>query len=224
MSNNIILGYGLLGKEISNQTNWDYISRSKDKTFNFDNINSYKDVLLKYDTIINCVAHTDTYSQDKSKHWNTNYKALADLVDFCNIKNKKIVHISTDYIYAGSNKNAGLEDVPVHNKTWYSYTKLIADAYVQLKSEKYLIIRCGFKEKPFKHEKAFDDVIGNFDYVDVIAKIIINLIRNNVEGVNNIGTEVKSVYDLAMVTNSNVNKSKSDNPLMPKDVTMDVNK
>ena len=224
MSKNIILGYGLLGSEIVKQTKWDFICRSKDKSFDFDNIDTYKDKLLKYDTVINCVAYTDTYSNDKSRHWNTNYKALSDLVDFCNINNMKLVHISTDYIYAGSNKNADLNEVPVHNKTWYSYTKLIADAYVQLKSKKHLLIRCGHKEKPFKHEKAFENVIGNFDYVDIIAKIIIDLIKNDVEGVNNIGTKVKSVYELAVRTNPNVIKSKSDNPLMPKDVTMDINK
>ena len=224
MSKNIILGYGLLGSEIVKQTKWNFICRSKDKSFDFDNIDTYKDKLLKYDTVINCVAYTDTYSNDKSRHWNTNYKALSDLVDFCNIENKKIVHISTDYIYAGSNKNADLNEVPVHNKTWYSYTKLLADAYIQLKSKKHLLIRCGHKEKPFKYEEAFEDVIGNFDYVDIIAKIIIDLIKNDVEGVNNIGTEVKSVYELAVRTNPNVIKSKSDNPLMPKDVTMDINK
>ena len=125
MSKNIILGYGLLGSEIVKQTKWDFICRSKDKSFDFDNIDTYKDKLLKYNTVINCVAYTDTYSNDKSRHWNTNYKALSDLVDFCNINNMKLVHISTDYIYAGSNKNADLNEVPVHNKTWYSYQKNI---------------------------------------------------------------------------------------------------
>ena len=224
MSKKIILGYGLLGKEIVNQTKWDYICRSKNASFDFNNIDTYKKHILKYDTIINCVAFTDTYSADKLKHWNTNYKALSELVDFCNIENKKIVHISTDYIYAGSNENAGLNDVPVHNKTWYGYTKLLADAYVQLKSKKHLLIRCGHKEKPFKYEQAYDNVFGNFDYVDKIAEIIINLVKNNVEGVKNIGTQVKSMYELAVTTNPNVIKSKSNKPLMPKNVTMDTSK
>ena len=47
MSKNIILGYGLLGSEIVKQTKWDFICRSKDKSFDFDNIDSYKDKLLK---------------------------------------------------------------------------------------------------------------------------------------------------------------------------------
>ena len=224
MSKNIILGYGLLGKEIINQTKWDYICRSKNASFDFNNIDSYKKYILKYDTIINCVAFTDTYSANKQKHWNINYKALSELVDYCNIENKKIVHISTDYIYAGSNENAGLNDVPVHNKTWYGYTKLLADAYVQLKSKKHLLIRCGHKEKPFKYEQAYDNVYGNFDYVDKIAEIIINLVKNNVEGVKNIGTHVKSMYELAVTTNPNVIKSKCNKPLMPKNVTLDTSK
>ena len=138
MSKNIILGYGILGREIVNQTNWDYLSRSTVNSFDFNNSDTYDKYISDYDTIINCVAYTDTYSKDKVKHWDTNYKAVSDLVEICNKNKQKIVHISSDYIYSGSKLNANINDVPVHNKTWYSYTKLLGDAHVQLKSDHYL--------------------------------------------------------------------------------------
>ena len=103
MQNNIILGYGILGKELVKQTNWDYLSRSVNKKFNFENSDSYRSIISKYDSVINCIANTNTYSEDRLEHWNINYKAVSDLVELCNVNNQKLVNISTDYLYSGSN-------------------------------------------------------------------------------------------------------------------------
>ena len=224
MANNIILGYGVLGKELVKQTGWDYLSRSFNKNFDFKTVNSYSKIISNYDTVINCIANTNTYGNHKEKHWDINYKAVSELVDTCNHHNQKLAHISTDYIYSGSNQNADINDVPVHNKTWYGYSKLLGDAHVQLKCKDYLIIRCGHKAKPFEYDKAFEDIIGNFDYVDKIAELIIKLINDNIKGLRNVGTELKSMYDLALETKSDVIKSKCNNKLMPKDISMRIKK
>ena len=94
MKNNIILGYGILGKELVRQTNWDYVSRSLNKKFDFKNIDSYRNIISDYGTVINCVASTDTYSDNRLEHWNVNYKAVSDLVELCNLNNQKLIHIS----------------------------------------------------------------------------------------------------------------------------------
>ncbi len=224
MSKNIILGYGILGKELVKQTSWDYLSRSSNKNFDFKNIDSYKNKIKPYKVVINCIANTNTYSTSRDEHWNTNYKAVSDLVDLCNNNQQKLIHISTDYVYSGSNSNADINDIPVHNKTWYGYSKLLGDAHVQLKSNHYLIIRCGHKMNPFKYDKAFSDVIGNFDYVDKIANLIIELINRDISGIRNVGTKLKSMYDLASKTNSNVIKTKCNNDLMPRDISMRIKK
>ena len=220
----IVLGYGLLGKELVKQTNWDYISRKKDVNFDFKHTNTYKKNISSYDVVVNCVANTDTYDNDKKKHWQLNYEAVSELVDICNINNQKLVHISTDYVYSGSNENASELDVPVHNKTWYGYTKLLGDAHVQLKSNHYLLIRCGHKVKPFAYDKAFTDMYGNFDYVDKIASLIIKLVNNRKKGLINLGTNVKSMHDLAHKTKPDVLESKCSNELMPKNITMNISK
>ena len=180
MVNNIILGYGILGKELVKQTGWDYLSRSSNKNFDFKKVNSYSKIISNYDTVINCIANTNTYSNSREEHWDINYKSVSDLINICNKNNQKVIHISTDYIYSGSVSNASITDVPVHNQTWYGYTKLLGDAHVQLKANNYLIIRCGHKPKPFPYDKGFEDVIGNFDYVDKISDIIINLIEGSI--------------------------------------------
>jgi dTDP-4-dehydrorhamnose reductase len=194
----IVLGDGLLGSEIIKQTGWNYFSR---KAGNFD-IDNIAESIGDYDidVIVNCIANTNTYSTDKDAHWHVNYVFVNNLIDYCNEKNIKLVHISTDYIYAGSVVNASENDVPVHCNNWYGYTKLLGDGLVQLKSKKHLICRCTHKPKPFPYDSAWIDQIGNFDYVDVISKHIIDLIINNGEGVFNVGTEIKTMYDLAIET------------------------
>jgi len=139
----LILGDGLLGSEIKKQTGWDSINR-KTHTFDFSSITSVYKYLKDYDVILNCIANTDTYSKDKESHWNINYKAVSRLTDWCSENDKKFVHISTDFVYANSKGSPSEESVPVHADNWYSYTKLLADGYIELKGKDYLIIRCIF--------------------------------------------------------------------------------
>ena len=53
MKNNVlVLGDGLLGRELINQTNWDYVSRSKDG-FDINHLDEF--ILSNYDIVINCI-------------------------------------------------------------------------------------------------------------------------------------------------------------------------
>jgi len=215
----LVLGDGLLGSEIVKQTNWDFYSRKKN---NFD-INKIDTILPKnLDVIVNCIANTDTYSNDRISHWNVNYNFVYNLINFCNENNIKLVHISTDYIYTSSIENATEEDVPVHCNNWYGYTKLLGDGIVQLLSKNYLLCRCTHKPKPFPYEKAWDDQVGNFDYVDKISELIVELINKNKVGVYNVGTDTKSMYELASQTKI---VSPTNSPVyVPKNTTMNLNK
>jgi dTDP-4-dehydrorhamnose reductase len=112
--------------------------------------------------------------------------------------------------------------VPVHCNNWYGYTKLLADGLVQLLSKDYLICRCTHKPNPFPYESAWIDQIGNFDYVDVIAGLIINLIDNKSNGIYNVGTDTKTMFQLASKT-SKVNIAHAPDRV-PKNTTMDISK
>jgi len=197
----LVLGDGLLGAEIIKQTGWDYLSAKKD---GIDVVQGFYDTMqliddYQPDVVVNCIGYTDTYNKERYMHWDINYRFVVYLVQYCDQRDIKLVHISTDYIYANTLGNKSENDIPVHQQTWYSYTKLLGDAYVQL-IDNYLMVRCSFKPKPFPYEKAFGNIKGNFDYVDVIAEQIIDLINENRQGVWNIGTKFKSVYELAKQT------------------------
>ena len=199
MKNNVlVLGDGLLGGELIKQSNWDYVSRSKDG-FDINHLDEF--ILSNYDIVINCIAHTDTYTEDREDHWNVNCKFVDKLIDYCNENFIKLIHISTDYVYSNSIPFASENDVPVHCNNWYGYTKLLSDGLIQLRSEDYLLIRCSHKPSPFVYDNAWIDYVGNFDYVGTIATLIIDCVNKDLSGVYNVGTEVKTMFDLANETN-----------------------
>jgi len=220
----LVIGDGLLGSEITKQTHWDYISRRKDG-IDFDNLDSYKHYLTNYDEIFNCVGYTDTYSNDRKQHWETNYRSVCDLTDFCSTSNKKFIHVSSDVVYSHSKPGASEKDVPVHCNNWYGYTKLLGDGYVQLRSNDFLLFRCSFKPSPCKWNKAIVSQIGNFDYVNVIASFMIKLINQDKQGVYNLGTDIKTIYELAKQTNPEIEPMiEKLHETMPENVIMDVSK
>lgn len=223
MDNILVLGNGQLGQELVRQLNCDVISRTTDN-IDIRYIKQWSHLIKNsYDIIINCIAYTDTYGLDMQTAWDVNLYALNDLIDICNNTNKKLIHISTDYIYAGSVNNATEIDVPVHIPTWYGYTKLVGDALVQLRCNNYLICRLSHKPNPFPYETAWTDIQTNCDSVDIISDLIIKLIETQATGVYNVGTESKSIYELALKTNNNIITSNKPD-YVPADVTMNINK
>ena len=205
----VVLGYGLLGSEIVNQTGWDYLSRKKDE-IDVSEFDKWIDKLNDYNVIVNCIANTDTYSEDKEPHLNINYHFVKKLVKYCNQTSKKLIQISTDYIYANSENERRETDVPVHHSSWYGYSKLLGDSYVEFECEKFLICRLSHKSKPFPYDKAWNDVMTNADYTPKI------------EGVYNVGTSKKTIYSLALETKEVQPISSPEK--VPKNVTMNLDK
>jgi dTDP-4-dehydrorhamnose reductase len=228
MSNNkvIVLGDGLLGNEIiKQQSHWHYVSRKKDG-IDFTKLYSYAGFLSQYDVIVNCIANTDTYSLDRDSMWNVNYKAVADLADYCEAFHKKLCHISTDFIYAGSSQPAKETDIPIPAENWYSLTKLLSDTHVQMRMTNFLIVRGSFKPNPFPYAVAYKNLIGNFLYVDEFASLLIKLIKKNATGVYNLGAkESKTMADFARQTRDDVRSEIGwTDPSMPEFVEMDTSK
>ena len=144
------------------------------------------------------------------------------MVKYCNQTSKKLIQISTDYIYANSENERRETDVPVHHSSWYGYSKLLGDSYVEFECEKFLICRLSHKSKPFPYDKAWNDVMTNADYTPKIVKLVIELIKHNIEGVYNVGTSKKTIYSLALETKEVQPISSPEK--VPKNVTMNLDK
>ena len=126
----IVLGAGILATEIVKQTSWSQVSRNGDG-FDITDLSTWQNLLDEATVIVNCIAYTKTYDSNQDANWKVNVVGVKSLIDFCNQRSIKLIHISTDYIYSNSVHQASETDVPVHIPTWYGYSKLVGDALVQ---------------------------------------------------------------------------------------------
>ncbi|MBT6163911.1 MAG: sugar nucleotide-binding protein [Crocinitomicaceae bacterium] len=222
----VILGHGILGRELRSKTQWDVISRKAD---NFDAEESDLDDFLlhtneegvlsaKHDVVVNCIANTNSYSDDHAQHMAINFFFVQRLVDFCNQHSIKLVHISTEFVYAENPFPPKETDLPLPNNSHYAKSKLLADYYLSLFSKEYLVCRLLHKKNDFNPENVWDCQTSG-DLVSNIAPLVIHLIKTNQIGVYNVGTGDKSLTDLS--PHSNV----IDPPEhVPKDTRMNLEK
>lgn len=216
----LILGDGLLGSELERITGWAIQSRKK-TGLDIGNIQTVH--LQGFDCVVNCIANTDTYN-NSGGHRDVNYQFLVDLSGACAASNIKLIHISTDYVYANSDcRNEECSLAPALNL--YSYTKAMADLHLinfWKEGLDWCIIRTSHKPKPFPWAKAWDDVWTSADYVDVIANLILKLINHNVSGIWNVGTEPKTMFELAKKTNPNVQPEHCPHQHVPQNTVMSL--
>lgn len=214
----LILGDGLLGSELHRQTGWSVSSRKLKNLPTLDNSKDILNLVKDYNIVVNCIAHTDSYSDDKEQHLNINFKFVKILSDLCNQNGIKLVHISTEFVYARNFNLPSEEDLPLPDSTWYAYTKLLADEYIKVSNSNFLICRELHKPKPFNYPEVWR-VRTSGDTVDKISKIIVKLIENNARGVFNVGTGTKFLKTL------NPEAIEIDPPsYVPLDTTMNINK
>lgn len=141
------------------------------------------------DIIIHAAAYTDVSKAEKEK-WECQYlnvEATQRVSKLAHELKAKMVYISSDY-------------VGVQPMGFYAFTKKGGEAFVS--KRKGLIIRTSFKPRGHWGEDSltgvFHPVYTNGDWVDVIASKIVNAICEERVGIANIGTERKTLRDLAI--------------------------
>jgi len=185
--------------------------------------------LKSYQYIINCAAYTavDKAESEPALAHKINVEAVRNLVDIASTNNAFIIHVSTDYVFAGKNYLPYKEDDPILPQSVYGKTKADGEAEV-LKYPKSIIIRTSWLYSSFgnnfvktivrlskEKEKltVIYDQIGTPTFAGDLAKAIISVINFQLEnpeqpGVYHFSNEgVCSWYDfaneIAEMTNSN---------------------
>lgn len=210
-----ILGDGLLGSELAKITGGKILSRKKG---NFQ-IRSFQKYLFPNDKIIiNCIANTDTYSDNEESMRQVNFLFPIALSEYCKVKNIKLVHISTEYVYAGNEPLAKETDLPIPHNSFYAKFKLLADQYINLLNPDALICRLLHKPYPFPYKEVWD-IQTSGDTVNNIAPLIVDVLKRNANGIVNIGTGGKNLSKLA----PDAVKVKAPE-YVPLDTTMDLTK
>ena len=162
------------------------------------NILSKPIIVNNFDIIIHAAALTNTVEAESnfSKANKLNVLGTMNMLDFAKINNSKFVYISTDYVFDGLGGPYSVGDKinPISN---YAKSKA-AGEMCSLAYDNSVILRTSFCPSIFPYEKAFDDQWTSRDYVDIIAPMILNASVNFNPGIYHIGTERKTVYDLAL--------------------------
>jgi len=99
-----------------------------------------------------------------------NVKGTASVVDACKNSNRKLIFISTDFVFDGQNGPYSEESQPGGNPpkvSWYGLTKIEAENYVRENLANFLILRIAY---PYR---------GRFAAKDDIAKRILRLYLKN---------------------------------------------
>jgi dTDP-4-dehydrorhamnose reductase len=157
--------------------------------------------LLNPDIIIHAAAITNSIEIENNplQAIQTNIIGTANIVKYCLTNNKRLIYISTDYIYPGK-KGDYKETDPILPYNNYAWTKLGGECSVRL-IPNHLIIRTSFGPTKFPYKEAWDNQITSKDYVDIIAPMILKATKSNITGTLNIGTNPKTVFEYASKRN-----------------------
>ena len=120
-------------------------------------------------------AFTDVDAAEKQRGdknglcYQINVKGTANVVDACKNSNRKLIFISTDFVFDGQNGPYSEESQPggdLDKVSWYGLTKIEAENYVRENLANFLILRIAY---PYR---------GRFTAKDDIAKRILRLHQN----------------------------------------------
>ena len=178
------------------------------------------------DCVVHCAAYTNVPGAEANKKIaiDTNIFGTKNIAnEFCQQNGVSLVYISTDYVYPGIKGSYKEIDItqPIN---FYALTKLAGEAYA---GENDLVIRTSFKPRKWRYPRAFVDLFTSADFIDVIADKVSFLVAHKAKGIFNVGTERKSVYDIAKQCNPSIEPmscTEITDVNLPTDTSMNIDK
>ena len=203
----VLGGTGLLGSEMK-RINPELICLGT-RDCDITEPNDIYHVLTKQEPeiVILCAASLD--NNNKSSLIQTNIIGSAFVSDLCAYYQKRLVYISTDYVYPSETGNHKETD-PLLPFNDYAWSKLGGECSVRLVPN-HLIIRTSFGASDFPYEHSYNNKWTSKDYVDIIAPMILEAANSDLTGVINIGTESKTIFEFANKRNQVKGKPLTDN-------------
>jgi len=221
-------GSGTLGKQLKECISYAISpSHAELDITNFNAIDTYFKS-HSFNTVIHAAAFVSPPKIDNNPllALETNIMGVVNIVKVCMLYGKRLIYISTDYVFNGQKGNYKEED-PVFPVNKYAWSKLGGECAVRL-MDNYLIIRTSFGPDIFPYEAAFIDQWTSRETVSTIAKKIAKIVPMNVVGTVHIGGKKKSVFEYAKkITNNRQIKSisrKNVKFMIPKDTSLSTNK
>lgn len=176
--------------------------------------------------VLHLAAKTDVDGCEKDKAlgkdgeaWKINVEGTRNVADACSEANKKLIYISTDFVFDGINPPLGgysEEDIP-NPINWYAQTKYEGEKIVMALKTPWIIARidspyrAAFEKIDFARAilkrlqegllvTAVADHIFTPIYIDDIASALDALISNNSQGISHVvGNQSLTPYDAALL-------------------------
>ncbi len=174
--------------------------------------------------VFHFAAYTDVDKAEEEKNkkmestsWLVNVEATKNIVETCQAFNKRLLYVSTDFVFDGKSKETYDENDVPHPLGWYAITKFEAENLVMSLKDKALIVRISFPycnsnqhKKDFVHKiierlqrnervNACSDQIIVPTLIDDIALAIDMLLSNNASGiVHVVGSQSLTPLEIAM--------------------------
>ena len=203
-------GSGTLGAELIKQSHKfdiNFIAPSSkdcditDEQSVYDNLRR-----LKGNTVVHAAALTDVKGIQTVplQAIEVNVLGTINIIKSCQKLDKKLVFVSTDYVFDGNKGNYNVTD-PINPISKYAKTKAAAELLVRTIEES-LVIRTSFFGYDFPYDKAAVDQWSSKDYVDIIAPLILKVLKKDKTGIVHIGTDRTSTYEKAKRRKPHVEK------------------
>ena len=173
-----------------------------------------------FDVIINCAAYTavDKAESDEEMAYIINHKAVETLAHIAKKSDTALIHISTDYVFDGSNFKPYVENDPTNPQSVYGASKLAGEEAMQtINPKNSLIIRTSWVYSSFGNNfvktmlrlgternelGVIFDQVGAPTYAKDLASAILNIIPKlenaDVEIMHYSNEGVCSWYDFAI--------------------------
>lgn len=181
----------------------------------------------KVDVIVNCAAYTavDKAEDDVELCYRINRDAVRNIAEVANENGVKVVHVSTDYVFDGTNYLPYTEDMPVCPATVYGKSKLEGEQVLMDNCKESVILRTAWLYSSFGNNfvktmmklgaerdslGVIFDQVGTPTYAADLADAILQLLSNNtfVPGIYHFSNEgvcswydfTKTIHRLAKIT------------------------
>ena len=230
-------GNGSLAQQIISANDCHDISSPSRADLDITSVTSIRTYLDSLGYVPDILIHAAAMTRPMSRHHvepvlsiQSNIIGTSNIVAECIARRIKIIYISTDYVYPGTEGNYA-EDSPLlpygsgkDGISKYGWSKLGGECAVRLHHD-YLIVRACICGRPFPHSKALSDVRKSFMYNDEAAKILLQILDQN--GVVNLGGPPRTVYEFAAENcpeTQPVSRLDLPDALIAPDTTMNVEK
>ncbi|MEK7450531.1 MAG: SDR family oxidoreductase [Patescibacteria group bacterium] len=173
--------------------------------------------------VLHLAAKTDVDGCEKDKilgvdgdTWRINVEGTRNITEACEKSNKKLIYISTDFVFDGEKESAYSEEDKPNPVNWYATTKYEGEKIVQNSNLNWIIARlaypyrANFQRKDFvrnlihffKNKEPLNMVTDHImtpTFIDDIAFALDKLLKNNSKGIFHIvGSSFVSPYEAAV--------------------------